>query len=57
MDRISGYLIDKVEGKKSLAYYVDRNTFIRSLGGSGIKSTGKIKPIPSRPKRNPDMVI
>lgn len=56
VDRISGYLVDK-EGKRSLAYYVDRNTFIRSLGGSGVKSTGKIKPIPSRPNRNHDILI
>lgn len=50
MNRLSGYLIDE-NGKRSLAYYLDRNTFMRSLGGSGIKSTGKLKPIPPSPKR------
>lgn len=50
VDRISGYLVDE-NGKRNLAYYVDRNTFMRSLGGSGVKSTGKLKPIPPSPKR------
>lgn len=48
--RLSGYLIEE-NGTKSLAYYVERNTFARSIGGSGIKSTGKLKPIENRPKR------
>lgn len=53
VDRISGYEVD-AQGNKSLAYYVDRNTFMRSLGGSGVKSTGKLKPIPNLPKRERD---
>ena len=56
VDRVSGYLVDK-NGKKDLAYYVDRNTFARSLGGSEVKSTKVLKPIPSRPKREPDMTF
>ena len=55
VDRISGYTIEN--GKRNLAYYVDRNTFLRSLGGSGVKSTGRLKPIPSAPKRNCDKEI
>lgn len=50
IDRVSGYLVND-KGQRELAYYVDRNTFIRSLGGSGVKSTGKIKPIVGAPKR------
>lgn len=54
--RVSGYRIDD-KGQKHLAYYIDRNTFARSLGGSGIKSTGKIAPIPPTPKRQHDLII
>ncbi len=56
VDRLSGYLVNE-KGEKSLAFYIDRNTFIRALGGSSVKSTGVIKPIENRPKREPDMVI
>ena len=30
---------------------------MRSLGGSGVKSTGRLKPIPSAPKREADLEI
>lgn len=30
---------------------------MKSLGGSGIKSTGKLLPIPLPPKRNPDLTL
>lgn len=56
VDRISGYLIGE-NGEKSLAYYVDRNSFARSIGGSGVKSTGRLKPIENRPKREHDLVL
>ncbi len=54
--RLNGYLIDK-NGNKDLAYYVDKTHFGRTLGGSGIKSSDKITPLPSTPKRQYDLVL
>lgn len=42
--RFYAYLLAE-DGKKDLAYYVDKTQFSRQLGGSEIKSTGVIKPI------------
>jgi len=50
---MSGYLVNE-KGERDLAYYTDRSTFIRTIGGSGIKSTGVIKTISSAPKRECD---
>lgn len=55
ISRIYGY---EVTAKgKSLAFYIDRNIFIRGLGKAGFKGTGESKPIPEAPKRNPDIVL
>ena len=56
VSRITGYYIDE-NGKESPAYFVDRSVFAKTLGGSGFKGTGKSKPLPSTPKRNPDSVL
>lgn len=54
--RVFGHLIDE-KGEKQLAYYIDRTIFYRTLGGSGIKSTGKSIPLPAIPKRKHDLSI
>ncbi len=56
IDRIKGYLVNE-KGEESLAYYVDRSVFARTLGGSGFKGTGKSVPLPPTPNRKPDVVI
>jgi hypothetical protein len=54
VERISGYELDG-KGGRTLAYYVDRVTYAKTLGGSDVKATGKFKPLPNPPKREPDM--
>ncbi len=40
-----------------MAYYIDRIMFIGALGGQGLKSTGKFKPLPPTPKRAHDLTL
>jgi hypothetical protein len=54
--RISGYLINE-KGQKDLAYYIDRNVLAKTLGGSGIQSTGELRPFTSIPKRPHDIIL
>ena len=41
--RISGYLINQ-KGERDLAYYTDRVAIMTTLGGDGVKSSGRYLP-------------
>jgi acyl dehydratase len=56
INRMNSYLVNE-KGEEDLAYYIDRVTFCRSIGGTGFKGTGKSKVIPNWPKRAPDHVF
>ena len=44
VNRTSGYLINE-KGEKDLAYYTDSCSFVKPLGGCGIKATGRYVPV------------
>lgn len=52
--RLCGYVAK--DGKRDLAFYIDRNTFIRDMGGFGFKGKDQSK-IVGVPNSKPDFII
>jgi hypothetical protein len=50
-------LTKNAKGEDEEAFYIDRTTFIRGMGGFGYKGTGKYPSIPNAPERKPDAVF